>query len=121
MRLRNWEPAKNLGEGGKHRLRPGDAMKGPSLKAYTELKEKGELSDRQEEVLKALHEYSPCTARELGDMAFYKKTVNYYRPRLTELKEMGLVKEKEKRECQISGKTAYTLELTEKGQKVLNQ
>jgi hypothetical protein len=96
-------------------------VKGPSLKAYTELEEKGEISDRQEEVLEELEKYQPCTARELGDHAFPGKTVNYYRPRITELKEHGLIQKKEKTRCEISGKTAYSWELTKPGREVLNQ
>lgn len=93
-----------------------------SIEAYRDLKESGELSDRQFEVLEYLAEYQEereedPTARELHDWLATDKALeeaqlggpNYVKPRLTELKEMGYVEETGKRECSVTGRKAATL------------
>lgn len=91
----------------------GATTRDTSLQAYEDLLDK--LNDRQYDVLEELYDVAPATARELGDEKFPGKTVNYYRPRLTELKNLGMVAEKGKRECEVSGKKAITWMLTKKG------
>ena len=95
-----------------------------SVEAYKELRDSGELSDRQYNVLEWLSEYNEshedsATARELHqwlavDQANEKAQLggpNFVKPRITELKEKGFIEEDEKRECSVTGRKAYELKV----------
>jgi hypothetical protein len=101
-------------------------VRGTSVERFREMRESGELSDDQEQVFEWLLEYlegheNPPTSRELhqwlavdkGNSRAQLEGPNLVKPRLTELKEKGLVEEEEKRECSVTGNKAYSLVPTE--------
>lgn len=105
-----------------------------SMEAFQELRDSGELSERQYNVLDWLHEYNEChekngTARELHnwlavDQANEKAQLggpNFVKPRLTELKEKGFVEETEKRECSVTGRKAYELKVVGRQETVVEE
>lgn len=103
-----------------------------SVEAYRKLRDSGELSERQYNVLEWLSEYNEsheenATARELHqwlavDQANEKAQLggpNFVKPRITELKEKGFVEEGEKRECSVTGRKAYELKIVGRQQTVV--
>ena len=66
------------------------------------------------------------TAKEIAVELFELKLIpsterNYTAPRLTELEKLGLVKSKDKKICQYTGKKVAIYEITEDGIKKLNK
>ena len=94
-------------------------MRDTSLRAYYELVNSGKLTQRHKDVFEWLEKYGPCTARELHTHAIEDENVieadlggpNYVKPRLTELKQMNAIVENGKRECSVTGKLVYELEV----------
>ena len=104
------------------------------MEAFKELRDSGELSEREYNVLEWLSEYNEshednATARELHnwlavDQANEKAQLggpNFVKPRLTELKEEGFVEEGEKRECSVTERKAYTLKVVGKQESVVEE
>jgi predicted HTH transcriptional regulator len=75
-----------------------------SLKAYIEEKEEDRIGRRQQEILKCIKRFKVVTAREIMLHLEYED-MNQVRPRLTELKELGLIREIDKTKCLWTGKT----------------
>lgn len=105
-----------------------------SVEAFKELRDSGELSEREYNVLEWLSEYNEsheecATARELHqwlavDQANEKAQLggpNFVKPRLTELKEEGFVEEGEKRECSVTERKAYTLKVVGRQEAVVDE
>jgi len=76
-----------------------------SLSAFYELKDSGRLGERQEQVFQAINKYSPITNTELSTIL--KLPINCVTGRVKELRDYGLVMEKGKRKCNITGKMCY--------------
>ena len=98
-----------------------DGVRPTSLEAYIELINDPEmLNKRYQEILVALWEQGiPSTDREITTY-LGREDPNYVRPRRNELADpehfyRPLVQEISKRECLISGKTAYAWFLTKEG------
>lgn len=100
------------------------------MDAYRQLREDGELGNRQYQVLTWLAEYieekgENPTARELFNWLAVEKGIgevqlggpNYVKPRITELKEMGYVEELGKKECGVTERKAYKLDVVDPSQK----
>jgi len=94
-----------------------------SIEAWVELiNNPDELNESYQDVLVALHELGkPSTDREMARRLEYADP-NKVRPRRNELADPAhfyhpLVREVGKRECEVTGKTAYVWELTEFGKK----
>ncbi len=81
-------------------------MRSTSLKAYEELKDSGQISERHLIILNVLYQSGGYTdweiARKLG-----KTDPNYCRPRRKELFDLHLVQDFGKRTCSVTGKTAH--------------
>lgn len=77
-----------------------------SKTAYIEIKP--ELGQRQEEVLNLIKDYTlkgkNLTNTEIGKIL--ERPINAITPRTNELVKLGLVKESEKRRCNVTGRTA---------------
>lgn len=80
-----------------------------SLQAYND-KVKPELGARQEFVLNGLKHLKSATNLELS--VYLELPINQLTPRIFELRELGLVREHEKRTCRISGRRAISWEVT---------
>jgi transcription initiation factor IIE alpha subunit len=76
-----------------------------SIKSYADVKEF--LGDRQNIVLNAISDLGECTDSEIANYLGYPD-LNSVRPRRFELVELGLVQEKCRRICKITGKTAIS-------------
>lgn len=84
-----------------------------SIEAYNHLKETGVLSKRRFQVYHEVFRNGPITA---GEVFKYGDSHNVVKgsvcARLTELREMGLVKEVGERICRLTGKTAILWDVT---------
>lgn len=69
------------------------------------------LGNRQIEVYKKLEEMGGATNNELASEL--GRQINTITPRMKELRDKGLVREKNKRPCKITGITAIEWELTQ--------
>ena len=78
-----------------------------SLWAYQEIQ--ATLAPRQQQVYEALKRSEGMTNGELS--SFLNVPINSITPRIFELREKGLVREKEKRICKSSGFRAITWEV----------
>lgn len=85
-----------------------------SIEAYNRIKDEGLLSQRRFEVYTQLYAHGPCTANEL-----FKKTRGIsqvsqanIQPRLNELVALGVAREVETRECQITGNRVLVYDVT---------
>lgn len=87
-----------------------------SIDTYNIIKEKGMLSGLRFKVYDALTKYGPCTANELvKKMAESGDKLNsrdFFAQRLSELRLQGVVREVDKRKCQITGYNAIVWEVT---------
>lgn len=97
-----------------------------SIKSYRELLEDGVLSERYKTILKALHELGkPSTDREIAKHLLVGDP-NFVRPRRNELcdtkkYDMPLLMATERRECEVTGKTAYCWWFTEESEAVVKR
>lgn len=62
------------------------------------------LGERQQEVLAALYKSGPMTNMEIKELLGWE--INTVTPRTNELVKFGLVHEKERRPCRVTGKNA---------------
>ncbi len=76
-----------------------------SKETYKQIIEEGILAQSQEAVYRALDLLGEATDREISDY-MGKEDPNKIRPRRKELVDMGLVYEKGKKECAITGRLA---------------
>ena len=90
-------------------LGAGKQVRDTSLQAYREIQP--ELPQREREVLAAVLLWPDRTAYELVKL-LDAADVNGVRPRLTALQARGIVARGIKRECTVTGKTAYTWRAT---------
>ena len=78
-----------------------------SLEAYMELKGSREYKSKMMEVYEAIRKVPLMTGREYTTLILKKLDMNEVRPRITDLKDLGLVCVVGKRLCTISKKKAY--------------
>lgn len=82
-------------------------MEDTSLEAYRKI----DLNERERLVLAALDAHKePPTSYELAQYMYEAGTaidLNSTRPRLTDLKNKGVVEKTNKRQCMVTGNTAY--------------
>lgn len=110
------------------------SVRDTSMEAYRRLRDSGDLSERQYNVLEWIEEYNEehdknGTAREIhawlagqkGHEEAQLNGPNYIKPRITELKEEGYVEEGEKRECSQTGRKAYELKVAGKQETVVEE
>ncbi len=87
-----------------------------SIETYHQIVDEGLLSPLREKVYQALFKHGPCTANEL--VYFMRqdgqktKSRDYFAQRLSELRELGVVKETGKRPCRVTGRVAITWQTT---------
>jgi predicted transcriptional regulator len=81
-----------------------------SRQAFSDLV--GELGRRQHLVLMAIYRIQPCTDREIA-VELGVTDPNFVRPRRNELMNRGVIKEFDKKVCNISKKTVMSWVVTE--------
>lgn len=85
-----------------------------SIKAFNEIKSRGLLSQKRQEVYEILFKHGPATAMELRSH-FPKGTVDsQIRARLNELRECGCAAEIMERECSVTGMKVILWDVTSK-------
>lgn len=94
-------------------LRPEKRVQSTSVMAYREIQP--ELAKREAEALALVRRYPAATSSELMAYACLRDP-NTLRPRLTALEDRGLVTKGEKRQCRITGRTAFTWIAVHEGQ-----
>jgi len=80
-------------------------MQQTSLDTYFALREEGKLGTMQQMVYDAFTRFGDHTDLELTHLLGWQDP-NWVRPRRNELVKLGLIKEKERRTCMISGRKA---------------
>lgn len=81
------------------------AIQQTSLQSYGEILSSNKVSDRHDEIYRALLKIGEGTDREIC-YQLGQHDPNYVRPRRNELVKLGLVRQVCKRTCDITGKTA---------------
>lgn len=82
-----------------------------SLEAYNEIRNNGLLSKMRFTIYKAVVFFEGSTANEIFERLGLKTNQS---GRFTELREMGVIKELSKRECNITGRKCITWGSTDK-------
>lgn len=86
-----------------------------SKDAYKEVQDSGFIGDKQKYYYDLLYKYGPCTANEL--FRFGKRSnINQANvgTRLGELRDMGVVRELDKRECEVTLMKCIVWDVTDK-------
>ena len=91
----------------------------PSLECRHDSNEVVDRQKRYRQIIECLTEFGDMSAREIASamcLKGYTPTAerNYSSPRLNELCEKGIVEQKGKKRCNISGKTVTVYGLTDK-------
>jgi hypothetical protein len=88
------------------------AVRDTSREAYEEIVRTGLLSGMRLEAYKAIYTHGPMTGREL-DLYMYGVAGQGrdYHKRLSELAALGVVREVERRPCNVTGKQAYVYDV----------
>ena len=82
-----------------------------SIDCYNEIKNNGLLSKRRLEVYEAIFKNAPCTTNEaLKDIYSGSHGVG---SRTTELRELGVIYEKQTRKCNVTGRVVIEWDLTD--------
>jgi len=84
-----------------------------SIDCYNEIKANGLLSKRRLEVYKALLSTAPCTSSEAIRNANTTFGVFGVSSRFTELRDLGVIYEKDVRKCKIRGRNVIEWDLTD--------
>jgi len=83
-----------------------------SVAAYTKIKDQGLLSTRRFQAYEALYHHGPLTAAEC-----WKKCpgaqIDSIRPRMAELRDLGVIVEVGEKECSVTGMRAILWDVTE--------
>lgn len=90
------------------------AARSTSVEVYHQIVENGLLTHQKALVYKHLYHHGPLTGRELTKaLAEPGETATSYHKRLSELRDLGVVKECPVRECAVSGNAALTWDVTD--------
>jgi S-adenosylmethionine:diacylglycerol 3-amino-3-carboxypropyl transferase len=91
-------------------------MRQTSIDVYNEIKNNGLLSDLRFKVYSSLFKYGACTANELvkkmADSGDKLESRDFFAQRLSELRNLGVIREVNKRKCEITGRIAIVWEVT---------
>jgi hypothetical protein len=81
-----------------------------SIDCYHQIKSSGLLSAKRLEVLESIVRISPCTTTEA--MRFVSNNSVGFGSRFTELRDAGVIYERQQRKCKITGRTVIEWDLT---------
>lgn len=84
-----------------------------SINCYNQIKANGLLSKRRFQTLEALIKIAPCTATELQNSMDYNDGGRDCMKRLSELRDLGVIYEKNERNCSVTGRTVIEWDLTD--------
>tara|TARA_B110001452_G_scaffold119868_1_gene99454 strand:+ start:121 stop:543 length:423 start_codon:yes stop_codon:yes gene_type:complete len=84
-----------------------------SIDCYNEIKENKLLSKKRFEVFEAILKTAPCTSGEaFSTMTTKENQISQSRARFTELRELGVIYEKDVRKCRITNRNVIEWDLT---------
>lgn len=84
-----------------------------SIDCYNEIKENKLLSKKRFEVFEAILKTAPCTSGEaFATMTTKENQISQSRARFTELRELGVIYEKDVRKCRITNRNVIEWDLT---------
>ena len=84
-----------------------------SIDCYNEIKENQLLSKKRFEVFEAILKTAPCTSGEaFATMTTKENQISQSRARFTELRELGVIYEKDVRKCRITNRNVIEWDLT---------
>ena len=84
-----------------------------SIDCYNEIKENQLLSKKRFEVFEAILKTAPCTSGEaFSTMTTKENQISQSRARFTELRELGVIYEKDVRKCRITNRNVIEWDLT---------
>jgi hypothetical protein len=86
-----------------------------SCAAYAEAAETGRLASAVLKVAHAFEQLGPGTAAEVLRAADLDGNLNLMRARVTDLEDMGLLREVDRRPCEVTGRRARVLEFCQDG------
>ena len=85
-----------------------------SIDCYNEIKQNGLLSKKRLEVYEAILRKAPCTSGEAFSIMTTKENqITQSRARFTELRELGVIYEKDIRPCMVTGRNVIEWDLTD--------
>tara|TARA_R110000751_G_scaffold14419_2_gene46705 strand:- start:291 stop:707 length:417 start_codon:yes stop_codon:yes gene_type:complete len=85
-----------------------------SIDCYNEIKNSGLLSKRRLETFEAIMKISPCTASEVQHSINYNNGGRDCMKRISELRDRGVIYEKDARPCKVTGRNVIEWDLTDK-------
>ena len=91
-----------------------NTVRDTSLMTYFDMKKEGVYGSRMLEVFDAIRECPLMTGREYATLILNKSDMNEVRPRISDLKDLNLIREVGKRKCSISKRLCYVWEVIKK-------
>ena len=85
-----------------------------SIDCYNEIKNSGLLSKRRFETFEAIMKIAPCTASEVQKSIIYNNGGRDCMKRISELRDRGVIYEKDVRPCKVTGKNVIEWDLTDR-------
>jgi len=86
-----------------------------SIDCYNQIKQEGLLTKRRLEVYEAIFKNAPCTSSEaMINRLNSSNVLSQSRARFTELRELGVIYEKDVRPCRITGRNVIEWDLTDR-------
>mgnify|MGYP003627372896 FL=1 len=85
-----------------------------SIDCYNEIKNSGLLSKRRFETFEAIMKIAPCTASEVQHSINYNNGGRDCMKRISELRDRGVIYEKDVRPCKVTGKNVIEWDLTDR-------
>jgi hypothetical protein len=85
-----------------------------SIDCYNEIKTSGLLSKRRFETFEAIMKIAPCTASEVQHSINYNNGGRDCMKRISELRDRGVIYEKDVRPCKVTGRNVIEWDLTDR-------
>ena len=85
-----------------------------SIDCYNEIKNSGLLSKRRFETFEAIMKIAPCTASEVQKSIIYNNGGRDCMKRISELRDLGVIYEKDVRACKVTGRNVIEWDLTDR-------
>ena len=85
-----------------------------SIDCFNQIKNSGLLSKRRFETFEAIMKIAPCTASEVQKSIIYNNGGRDCMKRISELRDLGVIYEKDVRACKVTGRNVIEWDLTDR-------
>ena len=85
-----------------------------SIECFNQIKNSGLLSKRRLETFEAIMKIAPCTASEVQHSINYNNGGRDCMKRISELRDRGVIYEKDVRPCKVTGRNVIEWDLTDR-------